>query len=155
MAGIYRLCATSLLITFAGFYMVEHLFTILPERISGNGNLGLLVIMILLPFLAASLVLTVASARRIGKTVPLRLKFILPITVTVIAILLGCILYNVVELIHALGGTPDNPKSRIYRYGWFNQYTNSFYFNTYTFLLVHTLSCSAGLLSVIGKREDL
>jgi hypothetical protein len=57
------------------------------------------------------------------------------------------------ELIIALGGTPTNPNSRIYRFGWFNQYTNSIYFNVYTFLLTHILAIIIGVLSTIRKRS--
>ncbi|WP_246147067.1 hypothetical protein [Bacillus massilioanorexius] len=52
------------------------------------------------------------------------------------------------ELIIALGGTPSNPDSRIYRFGWFNQYTNSIYFNVYTFLLTHIIVAIIGFLSI-------
>jgi len=52
------------------------------------------------------------------------------------------------ELVIALGGTPANPDSRIYRFGWFNQYTNSIYFNVYTFLMTHIIVVMAAVLSV-------
>lgn len=56
------------------------------------------------------------------------------------------------ELIVALGGTPSNPDSQIFRYGWFNQYTNSIYFNAYTFILTHSIAIAIGTLSVFQTK---
>lgn len=38
------------------------------------------------------------------------------------------------ELVRVLGGAPTEENSRIYRFGWFNQYTNT------AFTLIFTLS---------------
>lgn len=50
------------------------------------------------------------------------------------------------QLVFALGGDPTVPDSRIYRFGWFNQYTNSLYFNMYTFILSHIIALTIGFI---------
>jgi hypothetical protein len=41
----------------------------------------------------------------------------------------------VLDLIKQLGGPPSNVNSRIYRFSWINQYTNTFYVNVYTYII--------------------
>ena len=62
---------------------------------------------------------------------------ILVLSLTICALLILLISNYTNGLIIALGGTPSDPESRIYRFGWFNQYTNSLFFNVYTFFLTH------------------
>ncbi len=157
MSSRYMLWFFSLMVSYVGFYVIEHLFTIPPHKVSGNGNPGLLVIFLLFPFFAASLYLTFILIKAIfstGLNIK-RIAIISSIAILICIILTGLIIHYTNALVHSLGGTPTSPDSRIYRFGWFNQYTNSLYFNTYTFLLIHILSVLAGLLTCIRKPSDL
>jgi hypothetical protein len=143
----------SFLFSFFGFYLIEHLFTVNPHVTSGNGNLGILVIFLFTPVFISSWVYTF-------KLVKTKMVKDGKITVGILLFsLAGCVLLMIEmndytsELITALGGTPDNPDSRIYRFGWFNQYTNSLYFNVYTFFLSHIVTVILGNLSAIRRTK--
>lgn len=49
---------TAVLLSFSGFILIENVFTIEPSITSGNGNLGLLVILVLSPVFIASCLYT-------------------------------------------------------------------------------------------------
>ena len=141
------------LFSFFGFYLIEHLFTVKPHVVSGNGNFGILAIFLFTPVFILSWILTYKMARA---------KFSANTKMTIGIILFalaGCVLLMIeindytIELITALGGTPDNPESRIYRFGWFNQYTNSLYFNVYTFFLSHIITVILGILSAMRRPK--
>ncbi|WP_264739496.1 hypothetical protein [Cytobacillus firmus] len=143
----------SFLFSFSGFYLIEHLFTEEPHVISGNGNLGILIIFLFTPVFISSWIFTYKLAKA---------KFVKNNKMTIgifLFALAGCVLLMIAiydytnELIIALGGTPDNPESRIYRFGWFNQYTNSLYFNIYTFFLTHIITVILGILSAMRKAK--
>ncbi|KAF0825177.1 hypothetical protein KIS1582_0964 [Cytobacillus firmus] len=53
----------SFLFSFFGFYLIEHLFTVKPNVISGNGNLGILIIFLCTPVFISSWVYTVKLAK--------------------------------------------------------------------------------------------
>ncbi|MBX9974816.1 hypothetical protein [Cytobacillus firmus] len=143
----------SFLFSFSGFYLIEHLFTVDPNVISGNGNLGILIIFLFTPVFISSWIFTYKLAKA---------KFVNNNKMTIgifLFALAGCVLLMIEisdytrELIIALGGTPDNPESRIYRFGWFNQYTNSLYFNVYTFFLSHIITVILGILSAMRRGK--
>jgi hypothetical protein len=143
----------SLLLSFFGFYLIENIFTIKPDVISGNGNLGILIIVLFSPIFIASYFFTFKVVRENLINVKKRNLSVAILFLSLISCTL--LIYQIInytnELIIALGGTPTNPNSRIYRFGWFNQYTNSIYFNVYTFLLTHILAIIIGVLSTIRK----
>jgi len=56
------------------------------------------------------------------------------------------------NLIAQLGGTPAHKTSRIYRFPWLNQYTNTLFFNFYTFIIL--IAIVAGLHSVLKRAGD-
>jgi hypothetical protein len=145
----------SLLLSFFGFYLIENIFTIKPDVISGNGNLGILIIVLFSPIFIASYFFTFKVVRENLINVKNRNLSVAILFLSLISCTL--LIYQIInytnELIIALGGTPTNPNSRIYRFGWFNQYTNSIYFNVYTFLLTHILAIIIGVLSTIRKRS--
>lgn len=111
-------------------YLVD-LFTIKPNVISGNGNLGLL-------FVVPALVVFILLLRSLWKVLgTLNLQSITWRKIGSVALVLllsFCFLeYKfVINLINNLGGTPEIPDSRIYRYPWLNQYTNTIFVNVYT-----------------------
>lgn len=144
---------TSLVLSFLGFFLIEHIFTIKPHVISGNGNLGILVILVFSPVFLASYILTFKRVRE--KTIHNRKinAGILLFSLLLCAILIAAISNYTHDLIAALGGDPGNRESRIYRFGWFNQYTNSLFFNVYTFLLSHLIVVIFSVLSVVTFRR--
>ncbi|WP_409341351.1 hypothetical protein [Paenibacillus sp. MBLB4367] len=133
----------------AGFWLVG-LFTIKPHRHSGNGNLGLLVMppvafVYVLFLLAAGAVLVRWLANRSE-------RFLLALIVLAAAMLALCCWMEIAfieRLIDRLGGNATVPDSRIYRYRTLNQYTNTFYFNRWTFsigFLSALIGCTGGTL---------
>lgn len=147
--------SVSLFISFIGFYLIENAFTIKPNVISGNGNLAILVILLFSPIFIASYFLTYIHARQIANNTKNRKikAFILSCLIVCFTVLIFVLVDYTCELIVALGGTPSNPDSRIYRFGWFNQYTNSIYFNVYTYLLTHIMVFIVGILSIVRKNN--
>lgn len=124
----------SLLVSIALFYLVS-LMTIDPSSISGNGNPAILV----MPFVVASYVGTLLLLYKIEFKLNSLIRIIC--IIGILLLVLGETIH-VQNLVDALGGGPDVPDSRIYRFGWFNQYTNTFYFNGYIFAI--------GILLVVG-----
>jgi hypothetical protein len=107
------------------------LFTVNPHVISGNGNIGLLFV---LPAVVVYFLLARSMWRELGKR-----KFKLDISMVIIfgtlsLLLLFCYLEYIFafDLVTKLGGTPAAVSSRIYRYPWINQYTNTMFVNFYT-----------------------
>ncbi len=141
--------SVTLFFSFLGFYLIENAFTIKPNVISGNGNLAILVILFFSPIFIASYFLTYKQARQIASNTKNRkIKAVfLSCLIVCFTVLIFVLDDYISELIIALDGTPSNPDSRIYRFGWFNQYTNSIYFNVYTFLLTHIMVVIVGILS--------
>lgn len=135
--------------------IIENLFTTKPSVTSGNGNLGLLAILLFSPIFVTSYILTFKIVKStfcsvISRNTMVIILFFSFLSLVVLAVL---IINYAKNLIVALGGPPTNPESRIYRFGWFNQYTNSMFFNTYTFLFTHILVLFVGILSTI-KAEN-
>ncbi|MEO2078234.1 MAG: hypothetical protein ABGX20_23135 [Bacillus sp. (in: firmicutes)] len=147
---------TSLLLSFLGFLIIEHPFTINPHTISGNGNLGIVVIFIFSPVFITSYILTFKHVR--DKLITLHNRKInariLTLSLILCAILIAAIIHYTNDLITALGGDPTNPESRIYRFGWFNQYTNSLFFNVYTFLISHIFTVMLSVLAAVKYRKN-
>jgi hypothetical protein len=109
-------------------------FSFSPESFSGNGN----PVILIFPFVLLTFGL-------FGYELFLKLKDAVFIRTTwrnfvvcsFIVLLAACVLevsyFN--ELIQKLGGPPTNEESRIYRFPWLNQYTNTIFVNFYTFLI--------------------
>lgn len=99
------------------------------------------------PIFAINYYLTFKLARRKLSTIEnKRLKIGIFLILIIFCLLLVMAIINYRnELINSLGGPPTDPESRIYRFGWFNQYTNSMYFNIYTFLITHIIAVIIGL----------
>lgn len=107
------------------------LFTVKPHVISGNGNLGLL---FLLPAAVVFFLFARSLWRGFGK-LKLKLKSLKAIIIGTLALLLlFCYLEYTfaINLVAKLGGAPGTVSSRIYRYPWINQYTNTMFVNLYT-----------------------
>ncbi|HEU4962813.1 MAG TPA: hypothetical protein VFV52_03000 [Bacilli bacterium] len=108
--------------------------TVSPTLMSGNGNVGIGVILpSLFLFLTFYFYLAVACYRWFGRLKKGMLLGCLPLLLLLLA---GCLWWETQiahHLLTALGGGPEEPQSRIYRFGWFNQYTNTLFFNVATF----------------------
>lgn len=130
MKKTFKFWVVSFVLSYLGFYLIENIFTIRPDVTSGNGNLGILVIIVFMPIFILSYFLTYKLSREVSFTYKNRKMkvVILSLLVLCCALLIFLIVNFTDELVIALGGTPSNPDSRIYRFGWFNQYTNSLFF---------------------------
>lgn len=117
--------------------------TISPDVYSGNGNPALLFYPVAIVPYGILLYLIIQHASQISLT---RLKWAGFLAVILFILCILGEIYQVQQLIAALGGGPDNPESKIYRFGWLNQYTNTFYFNPFTFMLGVTVSVGVGLM---------
>ncbi|NKE04093.1 hypothetical protein [Mesobacillus selenatarsenatis] len=130
------------------FIFLVDLFTIRPHVISGNGNLGLLIVgptLIIFIFFAKSL------WQGFGR---LRIKSNRSTMIIIgafVLFIMFCILeYQfAVNLIKELGGSSKEPESRIYRFPWLNQYTNTLFINVYTFGI---LAAGITFLKIILNR---
>lgn len=133
-----RLGRTVLLLILCVFFInLVDFFTINPNVYSGNGNLGLLVLfpaLIIFMFFAHSFWVTsgyLHLSSKSWKVIFLGSLFLL--------LLFFFLEYRfVLMLIDSLGGTPKIETSRIYRYPWLNQYTNTFFVNYFTFSVMIT-----------------
>jgi ABC-type Fe3+ transport system permease subunit len=145
----YKFWVVSFVLSYLGFYLIENMFTIKPDVTSGNGNLGILVIIVFMPIFILNYFLTYKLTREISSTFKNRKRKVLVLFLSVLccALLIFPIVNYFEALVIALGGTPSNPDSRIYRFGWFNQYTNSIFFNAYTFLLTYISAVVLGIVS--------
>ncbi|MBT2640427.1 hypothetical protein [Bacillus sp. ISL-39] len=128
-------------------YLVD-LFTFKPHVISGNGNLGLL-------FVGPALIIFIFFAISLWKGLGnLKLKYSPTMMIGFGAIalfIMFCILeYKfAANLINDLGGTPKEPSSKIYRYPWLNQFTNTIFINFYT---LGILATGLTFLNILVKR---
>jgi hypothetical protein len=123
----------SFLVCLLMLYLTE-LFTIEPHVTSGNGNPGLLIMMLAafsFLFFGRELwkVLTHMNISKRG------LLFMSIGSFCIFSMFAFLEITYVLDLIKQLGGPPSNVNSKIYRFGWINQYTNTFYVNAYTLLI--------------------
>ncbi|WP_338539853.1 hypothetical protein [Paenibacillus tundrae] len=113
-----------------------HISTIQHEPgrgVSGNGNLGLLV---LFPSILTFIILcmwTMTLTRRWFNDHRDRSDPMYALIPIVAILLCGLFIFMEVQFIHNLGeqlnGYTNDPDSAVYRFGWLNQYTNTLYYN--------------------------
>lgn len=150
----------SLAITFAGFTIINHFFTLEKGEKLGNINPAFIPIVILAPFLLLSLFITIHiganyfQGATIGKIVLALLAVIL------IFLLAGASEFSFVkEQIDSLNGDWNNEKSTIFGLGPFNSYTNNWYFNESVFLIIHAIAFIIGIFikksNVETKAEQI
>ena len=137
------------LLSIVGFVLIGW-FTASPDVTSGNGNPAILFIPVaIVPYI----VLLVEFARHVQKQNRKRIVW-LPVLLFGLIVAGGCEFLLVSGLIYELGGGPDVMTSRIYRFGWFNQYTNTFYFNVFTYLSGLILTGMVGTLFPKKTKEE-
>ena len=128
-------------------YLVD-LFTFKPHVISGNGNLGLLFVgpaLIIFIFFAISLWKGLSNLRFKSST-----SMMIGLTALALFIIFCFLQYKfAANLINDLGGSSKEPSSKIYRYPWLNQYTNTIFINFYT---LGILATGITFLNILVKR---
>jgi hypothetical protein len=137
-----------LVLSIVFIYLVD-LFTFKPNIISGNGNLGLLFVVLALAFF----IMFVKSLWRYLGALELKVNTWLKIGLVAFAIflLLSFLEYKLaVDLVNDLGGSPNIASSKIYRYPWLNQYTNTMFINLYT---LGIMTCGIIILRILVKSN--
>ncbi|SFM06326.1 hypothetical protein SAMN04487943_10771 [Gracilibacillus orientalis] len=125
------------IVNIVNIYFVK-IFTVEPDVISGNGNLGVLFLIIgyiLLLFFSIELRKVIRYKYLISKRLNL---IILLVSILILAITILSEYRYVVDLINQLGGF-GNPESVIYRLSFLNQYTNTMFLNIYIFIIIISL----------------
>ena len=114
---------------------IVNVFTTDPDVTNGGGNVGFL-------FFPVSIVFFFYFLKNLWRDLKhLKLNLstwrLISVCSLIITLLFSYLEYQfVLDSIMELGGTPQNKDSRIYRFGWLNSYTNDFYFNIYTLLML-------------------
>ncbi|MEH6992525.1 hypothetical protein V7075_07390 [Neobacillus drentensis] len=126
-------------------------FSFSPESFSGNGNPAILIFpFVLLTFGLFGYELFLKLKDAAFKRTTWGNVVVCAFIVLIAASVLEISYFN--ELIQKLGGPPTNEESRIYRFPWLNQYTNTIFVNFYTFLTyASTLTLFTGLFRWIKK----
>lgn len=128
---------------------------------SGNGNPALLILFPLVPLYAVLLgMLGIASHRFFADGLR---RHDNQAVIAMMLIILGVVLVvmewlYVKQFIGDLGGPPDKPDSAIYRWGWWNQYTNTAYINVFTYTFGIDLSmiigyAAAWMTNATGRKK--
>ncbi|WP_413299468.1 hypothetical protein AA0X95_15915 [Bacillus sp. 1P10SD] len=134
------ICFIFMVLSLIGFALIAG-STMNPSQYSGNGNFAIL---FTVPTVPLYLLFLYYLSRWIykainGISVKKRLTLLGCIAVIFFVLIFLEVRY-IQNLVILLGGGPESPDSRIYRFGWYNQYTNTLYFNWITFILGMVLS---------------
>lgn len=142
----------SLAITFFGFIIIEFYFTLDPSKSAQHGNGALIPITILIPFLLLSLFITWTVGRKYFAIKPIKRPWLFIFCIALILLIAITGEYQLIQKsIDELHGNWYQPNSVIFNKGAFNYYTNGWYFNENTFLLIHLLAFIFGFL---GRKEE-
>ena len=133
----------SLGITLIGFLIIQQFFTIQPEGVSANGNLGLVGIVIVTPFLLLSIFTTF-------RFFLVRFKEGKDKVMKIIAIfgglfMIAVLFYLVIDYKNTVI-TSLEPNIKIDKSSQLNEFTYDIFFNFYTYALVHTVSGVIGTI---------
>lgn len=133
---VVRLCLTILFIvlSFLSLYIID-LGTAKPGQSAGNGNPLIIIEFLSIPIYLLSFIYTYKLIKELRIS---RMISSVSIVISIVAIAaLGVMHYHYIrDTIIALGGGPEEPESWIYRFGWFNQYTNTFYYHPYVYSII-------------------
>jgi hypothetical protein len=146
-----RSLAGGVVLSLVFIYLVD-LFTVKPHVISGNGNLGLI-------FVVPTMISFIFFAKSFWKWLGLLRVNASRSTMIIVGAFVLFILFSILEykfainLINDLGGSPKEPASRIYRFPWLNQYTNTLFINVYTFGILATgIALMKNILNRISRK---
>ncbi|MDM5334711.1 nucleoside-diphosphate sugar epimerase [Ureibacillus composti] len=133
----------SLGITLIGFLIIQQFFTIQPEGVSANGNLGLVGIVIVTPFLLLSLFTTYRFFLvriKEGKDKVMKI-----ITIFGGLFMIAVLFYLVIDYKNTVI-TSLETNIKIDKFSQMNEFTYDIFFNFYTYALVHTVSGVIGTI---------
>lgn len=139
----FVLLFTLILLCLSGLWIIETL-TITPGQITGKENKALMAVIPFLMILAMYVTALFLFSKQFFQHIP---KWRIPLTL----VFLGVAVFTLMklgirsnELFAALGGTPDDQGSTIFQYPWLNAYTNTLFFNIYSFIFITatTLLCT-------------
>lgn len=124
--------------------------TIDPRNTSGNGNLAVVVI---IPFLIILTIYLIALFIFVKEIMNGKWKLMLSMGLPLIIMFsLARMWQDSLELVSLLGGGPDVPESRIYRFPWLNQYTNTMFINMYLLVFLSALAIWGGAVLASVKK---
>ena len=133
----------SLGITLIGFLSIQQFFTIQPEGVSANGNLGLVGIVIVTPFLLLSLYTTYRFFLvriKEGKDKVMKI-----ISIFVGFFMIAVLFYLVIDYKNTVVTSLES-NINIDEFPQLNEFTFDIFFNFYTYALVHTVSGVIGTM---------
>jgi len=133
----------SLGITLIGFLIIQQFFTIQPEGVSANGNLGLVGIVIVTPFLLLSLYTTYRFFLvriKEGKDKVMKI-----ISIFVGFFMIAVLFYLVIDYKNTVVTSLES-NINIDEFPQLNEFTFDIFFNFYTYALVHTVSGVIGTI---------
>ena len=147
-------CFIFMVLSLSGFALIAG-STMNPSQYSGNGNFAILFTM---PTVPIYLIFLYYLSRWVykainGVSVKNRLTFLVCMAVVFVVLIFLEVRY-IQNLVILLGGGPESPESRIYRFGWYNQYTNTFYFNWITFCLGMIISVMTSIGYSLIKKSS-
>lgn len=135
--------------------IIEYFFTFQPENTVKHGNLGIVGIVLVAPFILLSSFITFRFSTELSRHAQDKmLRNILLIAGVGLVLVTSYYAWQYKNEVYAsLGGTTSDPNSKIYGFPILNEYTNRAVINYYTFLLIHTLSAIAGAVYGIVKPK--
>lgn len=150
-----------LLLLTAVFTGLLDLLTFRPSwngGISGNGNPGLILVFVMIPLYAVLLYLMgKISHSYFREQMKKGLYSTGSITFLVIMVgVMGLFAYGYYgHIFRGLGGGPEHSESVIYRWGNWNQYTNTAYINLFTYMLGLLWSIIIGYMAALITRKNV
>ena len=132
--------------------IIEFYFTLEPTKEWVNGNIAFIPFIVLIPFLLLSLFITWTVGRKYFAMKPLNRPWLIIVVFALILLISIPGEYHLIQKsLDALHGSWQNHQSIIYQKGAFNSYTNSWYFNENTFLILHLC---AFLIGFFGRKGE-
>ncbi|KRE52203.1 hypothetical protein ASG85_03500 [Paenibacillus sp. Soil724D2] len=155
-SSFYFWLLTFLFISASSFYLIDLMtFRARPSgAISGNGNPAIIIILVAIPIYAVLLVMTSMFFYNVKRVTRIKKGLII---FFISLLLVFCVLGEINEVkwhLDTLNGGPNSSNSIIYRWGWFNQYTNTIFFNVNSFVFGIALSGMLGCILSIKKNRE-
>lgn len=145
-------------VTMIGLALVDlWTFRLKPNgHMSGNGNPAILILLIFGPLYLVFIGFITYIANCIFKQSFINGRKNVSLLVSIL-LLGGTLLvlerFYFLQIFYSLGGFPDNQSSAIYRWGMWNQYTNTAYFNVITYTLGVMMAILIGYISAFLQRN--
>lgn len=145
----------SIAISLFGVMIIEYFFTFQLDDTVKHGNLGIVGLALITPFILLSLFVTFRFFMELSRgSKDSILRNILVIAGIGLIIATGYYAVQYKNDVYAsLGGTTYDPQSQIYGLPVLNEYTNRVFINYYTFLFIHTISAVLGAIYGVVKPK--